>query len=182
MDEIVDILDAAGNSTGKTTMKSEAHRKGLFHPTVHIWFYTAEGLLLLQKRSKNKDTFPALWDVSVAGHMGAGESALKSAIREVKEEIGLTILETYLKKIGYFKSVQRHHEELYDCEYHHTFLCPLRVALKDLTLQENEVDDLKLIPISTFYIELTDVHLCKQFVPHDWAYYQTVMQAIRAVL
>ncbi|MEX0314176.1 MAG: hydrolase, partial [Allomuricauda sp.] len=71
MDELVDILDDNGNPTGRTCLKSEAHRKGLFHPTIHVWFYTSEGQILFQKRADNKDTFPSLWDVSVAGHIGA---------------------------------------------------------------------------------------------------------------
>ncbi|MEA1786876.1 NUDIX domain-containing protein [Arenibacter sp. GZD96] len=182
MDEFVDILDAAGNDTGATAKKSEAHRKGLFHPTVHVWFYTFSGEILVQKRAKTKDTFPSLWDVSVAGHIAAGESAPKAALREVKEEIGLTILETDLKKIGYFKSVHRHSTALYDCEYQHTFICPLQVPIDTLFLQKSEVDDLKLISISTFNSELKDAYLRKQYVPHDWVYYKTIIQAITQVL
>ncbi len=30
MDELVDILDAEGNFTGQTAMKSKAHKHGLF--------------------------------------------------------------------------------------------------------------------------------------------------------
>ena len=61
MDELVDILDAAGNYTGKIAMKSEAHRNGLFHPTVHVWFYTKNGQILIQQRAENKETHPLLW-------------------------------------------------------------------------------------------------------------------------
>lgn len=178
MDEMVDVLDAFGNGTGKTVMKSEAHRKGLFHPTVHIWFYTHDGHILLQKRAKGKDTFPSLWDVSVAGHMGAGESVLKSALREVKEEIGLGILETDLKKIGYFKSVHAHAQDLLDCEYHHTFACRLAVPFQELVPQQGEVDALKLIPITAFTEELGNTDLSPNYVPHDRDYYQTIIEAI----
>jgi isopentenyl-diphosphate delta-isomerase len=85
MDELIDILNADGVPLGKTAMKSKAHKKGLFHATVHIWFYTEDGKLLIQKRTSNKDTHPGLWDVSVAGHIGSGESIIDSAIREVQE-------------------------------------------------------------------------------------------------
>ncbi|MEX0360286.1 MAG: hydrolase, partial [Allomuricauda sp.] len=51
MDELVDILDENGNLTGRTCLKSEAHLKGYFHPTVHVWFYTADGKVLFQKRA-----------------------------------------------------------------------------------------------------------------------------------
>ena len=74
MDELIDILDANGNLTNRTAMKSKAHKNGWYHQTVHVWFYTLDGKILLQQRSKNKDVFPLLWDVSVAGHIGAGEN------------------------------------------------------------------------------------------------------------
>ena len=94
MDERVDILNEQGKPTGESCLKSEAHRKGLLHPTVHIWLYTTDGRVLIQKRGKNKATHPLLWDVSVAGHVAAGEEIVSAAIREVEEEIGLTILES----------------------------------------------------------------------------------------
>ena len=81
MDELIDILDSNGDFTGKTAMKSEAHKNGWFHATVHIWFYTTDGKILLQQRGKHKETHPLLWDVSVAGHVGAGEAIETSAIR-----------------------------------------------------------------------------------------------------
>ena len=54
MDELVDILNSDGDYTGEQIMKSEAHKKGLYHPTVHIWFYTSDGKVLIQKRSSDK--------------------------------------------------------------------------------------------------------------------------------
>jgi len=149
MDELVDILDSKGNSTGRTALKSEAHKKGLFHPTVHVWFYTKNSEVLLQKRGKTKTTFPLLWDVSVAGHIEAGESIENAALREVKEEIGLTIFQNNLQKIGIFKSIQKHAKNLIDCEFHHCFISKLNVSLEQLTKQESEVTSLDLVPLSS---------------------------------
>ena len=91
MDEYLDIWNDIGLPTGKKCLKDEAHQKGWFHPTVHIWFYTDTPSLLLQKRGLSKQTYPGFWDVSVAGHVSAGETILEGALREVKEEIGLDI-------------------------------------------------------------------------------------------
>lgn len=41
-----------------------------------------------------KDTFPGLWDVSVGGHVTAGEGSLETAIKETREELGLSCDET----------------------------------------------------------------------------------------
>lgn len=179
MDERIDILDAEGNFTGKTAMKSEAHKMGWFHPTVHIWFYTADAKVLLQQRGKDKDTHPLLWDVSVAGHVGAGETIVLSAQREVKEEIGLNISVEQLEKIGVFKSVQKHHENVTDCEFHHTFLCELQVPLAHLSKQESEVEALALVPLLQFAEESWGMAHLKKYVPHATDYYATIIKAIK---
>lgn len=182
MDEEIDILDASGQYTGKTALKSEAHRLGLFHPTVHIWFFTTSGQVLLQRRGKGKDTHPLLWDVSVAGHVGAGEDILKAALREVHEEIGLEIGEAQLEKVGTFKSVQRHGEEFTDCEYHHTFICELKLPFTVLKKQESEVDALKLVALPLFAEEVWGLANPGKYVPHQTSYYKAVIKAIKSRL
>lgn len=177
MDELIDILDANGKPKGTALMKSEAHRRGLFHSTVHIWFYTLEGHVLVQQRGRKKNTYPLLWDVSVAGHVGAGETIEDSAVREVQEEIGLKITPIDLQKIGVFKSIQKHAENLTDCEFHHTFLCKMTKPVEDLKKQESEVEDLAFIPISIFKRELTQTGTNK-YVPHKKAYYETIVKSI----
>lgn len=179
MDELVDILDAEGNFTGQTAMKSKAHESGLFHPTVHIWFYTKNAQILLQQRGKEKDTYPLLWDVSVAGHIGAGEDVITAGIREVSEEIGLDITKNELQKIGVFKSVQKHQNELIDCEFHHTYLCELKTPLSNLKKQDSEVNDLKLISLIRFSEETWGMANLAKYVPHDSAYYKAIITAIK---
>ena len=105
MDEFIDILTAEGLPTGNTALKSEAHKKGWFHATAHIWFFTTDDQILLQKRALTKKVFPGIWDISVAGHIGAGEKILQGAKREILEEIGLELQEKDLIKIGTFDSV-----------------------------------------------------------------------------
>ncbi|MFS4468115.1 NUDIX hydrolase [Maribacter sp. 2210JD10-5] len=178
MDELIDILDSEGNPLGKTAMKSEVHKMGWFHRTVHIWFHTSDGRVLLQQRGKNKDAHPLLWDVSVAGHVSAGEPIETAALREVEEEIGLEILTNDLYKIGVFKSIQKHHERFIDHEFHHTFLCELKMPLEKLTKQESEVASLKLIPLSTFKSNLEDKKRSVTYVPHEKRYYKTIINAI----
>ena len=182
MDELVDILDSEGNFTGQTAMKSKAHKHGLFHPTVHVWFYTQNGQLLIQQRGKEKDTHPLLWDVSVAGHIGAGEDFESSAIREVSEEIGLEITTNELQKIGVFKSVQKHHDNLIDCEFHHTYLCELKVPLSNLKKQESEVEGLKLISLIQFSEETWGMANPEKYVPHKVEYYKSIIKAIKKKL
>ncbi|MEK6155670.1 NUDIX domain-containing protein [Flavobacteriaceae bacterium 3-367] len=178
MDELIDILNSDGTPTGKTAMKSEAHRKGLFHPTIHVWFYTQDGRILLQQRGRNKSTFPLLWDVSVAGHIGAGEEIALAALREVQEEIGLAIEAKDLEKIGFFKAFHSHSETLIDREFHHSFLCELKVPLAQLRKQESEVEALRLIPLDQFARE----HGSDRYVPSSTDYYTKVVTEIQKKL
>lgn len=178
MDELIDILDSDGNITGTTAMKSAAHKNGWFHQTVHIWFYTSSGEILMQQRGKSKDIYPLLWDVSVAGHIGSGEVILTAAQREVMEEIGLTISKNELHKIGIFKSFKEHKADLIDSEFHHTFITKLKVPFTALQKQDSEVEQLKLITIQQFKNALNNVTKFS-YVPHSSLYYETIYKQIQ---
>ncbi len=182
MDELVDILDSEGNMTGKTALKSVVHQKGLCHQTVHIWFYTSDGKVLLQQRGKDKETHPMLWDVSVAGHIGAGEAIETAAIREIQEEIGLTVSAKKLQKIGFFPSFFKHNEGLIDNEFHHSFICELKEPLKSLQKQESEVRALQLVTIDEFKMVLGNKESPKRFVPHEGTYYERIIDEIEKII
>lgn len=148
MDELVDILTPDGKPTGKTALKSEAHKNGWFHATVHVWLFTSDKEILLQKRAQTKKVFPGLWDISVAGHIGAGEKILESAKREVFEEIGLELEEKDLIKIGTRIHQVKHKNGIIDNEHHHVFIAELKTPLSRLTIQKEEVSDIKLFNLS----------------------------------
>ena len=149
MDELIDILTPEGKSTGKTALKSEAHKNGWFHATVHIWLFTSDEKILLQKRALTKKVFPGLWDISVAGHIAAGEEVLTSAKREVFEEIGLQLEEKDLIKIGTRIHQVSHANGIQDNEHHHVFIARLKTHLSELTIQKEEVDEIMLFDLST---------------------------------
>ncbi len=177
-DELIDILDNAGRPTGEIQLKSEAHRLGLYHASVHIWFYTKEREILFQKRADDKDTFPGLWDVSVAGHIGAGEIPENAALREIKEEIGVSVTKKDLEFIGIYLAEKVPKPDLFDNEFHHIFLSRLKVSTTTLTLQKEEVSDTVLIPIDTLKSFLQNPEKANEFVPHDKAYYTFILKEI----
>jgi isopentenyl-diphosphate Delta-isomerase len=71
--------------------RSEVHRLGLMHRAVHVLVFNAAGQIFLQKRSMSKDRQPGLWDSSASGHLDRGETYDACAVREVREEIGLSL-------------------------------------------------------------------------------------------
>ncbi|MFY7672307.1 NUDIX hydrolase [Tenacibaculum sp. MEBiC06402] len=179
MDELIDIVDEQGNYTGKTCLKSEAHKFGYFHPTVHIWIYTPQREILLQKRALTKKVFPGLWDISVAGHIAAGEKIEIAALREVEEEIGFIIEPQNLKKIGTRKHQVHHANGIIDNEFHHVFISELTVPVSKLVIQESEVAELKLFNLEILKNTSAYENI---LLPQYSDYYKTVFNAINSGL
>ena len=91
--ELFEVLNEDGTSSGHIKERSLVHRDGDWHGTVHTWIARRRPdggwQLLFQKRSSEKESFPGKLDISSAGHRQAGEEALPTAVRELKEELGL---------------------------------------------------------------------------------------------
>lgn len=93
MAEILDIVDENGEPTGETIDRETAHNKGIRHRTAHVWIFRESGgrvQVLLQKRADNKASYPGCYDISSAGHIPAGVDYIPSALRELKEELGVS--------------------------------------------------------------------------------------------
>ena len=180
MDEWVDIVDRSGQRTGKAVLKSDAHREGYLHPTVHIWCYAEDGLVLLQKRGAFKTTFPLMWDVSVAGHIGAGEEPIAAALREIKEEIGISVQAAQLQKMGLFQEMHRHENGIIDAELHHIYILKLDSKTTDLKLQPEELEALEWWDLEKLKQAVRNRIGKENIVPHELSYYEAVIRAIEA--
>ncbi|MDP6922673.1 MAG: NUDIX domain-containing protein [Lutibacter sp.] len=177
MDEWVDILDANAEKTGKSCLKSHAHKKGLLHASVHLWIVNEHQEILIQQRATSKETFPGLWDVSVAGHVASGESPEKAVVRETEEEIGLLIKPRDLVYIGTVNNKIEHHPSLIDHELHHVYYCQVNIETNSCTLQKTEVAAIRLVPLEQLR---TDIIKNKgDFAPHGKDYYPWVLQSIK---
>ena len=180
MDELLDIVTKQGQPTGKTALKSEAHAKGLYHNTIHLWLYTSRGEILLQQRSHKKIIFPLLWDVSVAGHIDAGETFIEAALRETEEEIGLKLAPNNLQHIGTFLHETSYADgKIQDNEFHQVYIAKLNVSLNVLVKQESEVEALKLVTLEDFEALLKNSRTNMHFVTSNYDYYLKVHKAIK---
>lgn len=97
-DEPFVVVDENDRVIGSET-RAKVHGNNLLHRAVHLFLFNRTGELLLQKRSRWKDRHPNLWDSSAAGHVGAGEEYDQTAVRELREELGITAELTPIAKI-----------------------------------------------------------------------------------
>lgn len=146
--EYIDILTPEGEPTGESKLKEQIHIDGDWHRAVHIWIINSNNEVLMQRRAKTKINHPDMWDISAAGHVSAGESAITSALREIKEEIGVTVLESELEFIGELTSQSIQNDGTYiNNEYNNVYLLREDIPLSEMIKQDEEVDDLKYITL-----------------------------------
>lgn len=89
-EDIFDIVNERDEVIGRAR-RSEVHARGLLHRAIHVLVFNSRGEIFLQKRSLKKDRQPGVWDSSCSGHVDAGENYDQTAVRELREEIGLQL-------------------------------------------------------------------------------------------
>jgi isopentenyldiphosphate isomerase len=90
LDEILSVVNESDQVVGQAR-RGDIHQQRLMHRSVHLLILNRAGDVLLQKRSILKDCCPGYWDSSAAGHVEAGESYDQCLMREVTEELGITL-------------------------------------------------------------------------------------------
>ncbi len=89
-EEMFDVVNERDEVVGHRP-RSEVHRLGLKHRAVHVLVFNAGGGIFLQKRSMKKDRQPGVWDSSASGHVDSDEDYDACAVRELREELGLSL-------------------------------------------------------------------------------------------
>ncbi len=186
-----------------TASREEVHKKGYWHETFHFWLIAeidGEHFLYFQLRSEDKKDYPGLLDITAAGHLLYNES-VEDGIREVKEEIGLTVAIEELDYLGVFP-YEKEWRDFIDKEHAHVFLLNRKILLHEFTLQPEEVSGVYLVPLDGFMdlwfenqsqtilidgviqsmegkMEASKRKVNKtNFVPHREDFYKDVLQAI----
>ena len=169
MEEKYDVYTRDGKYLGtKTCTECHELNPGFYHKPAWTWCYNSNGEILVQKRSMRVKNFPGCWDMPCAGHIDAGETAKNGAIRETKEELGVDVNEEDMEFM--FEYV-----EDFTWEIGQVFFFKLDKTESELTLQEEEVDEVKWLSFEDF-IELL---YSDKFVPLDKAYKDMVVEKLR---
>lgn len=169
MEEIFDIYTRDGKHIGAKE-ESICHSKnpGFYHKPVWIWIINSKKEVLIQKRTAYMKNHPNKWDMSSAGHVILGETAIQGAIREVYEELGIKTKESDYKFI---------------CEYiadkffeiAQLYLLKLDLDITKLKLQKEEVLEVKWLGYDNF----KKVFFSKDFVPFDDDYRELVLKLLK---
>ena len=121
--ELFPIVDEEGRVLGKAT-RGECHDGSKrLHPVVHLHVFNSAGELYLQKRPEWKDIQPGKWDTAVGGHIDYGETPEKALLREVREELGITVFTPQRLGMYVFESLRERElvyvfRTVYDGEIH----------------------------------------------------------------
>ncbi len=157
--EYLDLVDENGLPAGGIVSRSEAHEKGLPHRTAHVWVVREEEghfQVLLQKRSMEKDSFPGMYDTSSAGHIPAGSEVMDSALRELREELGIEASPAQLSFAGTFRvrfEKEFHGKIFRDNEFANVFVYREPVDISLLTLQKSEVEEVRWFDLEDVWRE-----------------------------
>ena len=125
--EYWDLYDSERKPLNRVHKRGEAFSEGEYYVCAEVWVKDSKGRFLITKRHPGKKA-GNLWEFTGGGTL-AGESTLRSAVRELKEETGigaskseLRLFATYRKK-NYFQDL---------------FLLSRDVDISDVVLQPDE--------------------------------------------
>lgn len=97
--ELWDVLDREGKPKGRTIERGQPLRPGDYHLVIHIWIFDTKARFLIQKRAEGVLLFPDIW-AATGGSALAGEGSETAAIRELREELGITAVPGEMRKIS----------------------------------------------------------------------------------
>lgn len=173
----IDIFDESMHYLG-TMEKSQAHQAGHWHKSVHVWITDGENVLL-QLRAPEKKSFPNKWDISVAGHVDAGETPLQAAQREFHEELGIPwsfgdIDYACMLKSGTIENNQPAKEFMF------LYFVKQNLDLTQLHLPKHEVAAVKYMPYDEFIAEFMQDN--NEFIPYPREYKAAVQSGLERLV
>lgn len=172
-EEFLDVLDSNGSPTGVAKPRSEIHKAGDWHRAVHVWIINGQGELLVQKRSLNKESNPNKWDISVAGHLSAGETSGATALKEIKEEMGLVVSKAKLQLL--FRLTQQkvlNNGTYLNNEFNDVYLLKHDLDSSQAKFQVEEISEIKWIKVSELERVLQEQD--QNYVQHDEEYAELI--------
>lgn len=136
--ELLRVVDENGNNTNEILEREELHNRNKLHNEVTIYIINNKGEVLIQRRSKKRRFSPNKLGV-IAGHVLYNEDPTSSAVRELKEEVGLKIKKEDIHPLCNKYLVK----EEYNNHYMYPFYVVSNKEAKDFIIQKEELTKVK---------------------------------------
>ncbi len=149
--DMVDIVDEHDNFV-RIASRSEMRQHLLPHRGVFIFVFNSKGELFIHQRTADKDIYPSMWALCVGGGVDSGESYDEAAVRETKEEIGVSPDLKLLFKTRYTSDLDDAFCQIYSCVHDGPF-----------TLQKSEIVQGEFVPLDNLNILFKE----REFCPDD---------------
>lgn len=141
--ELIDIYDENNKSLNKKIDRKLAHEQGLWHRESVVIVLNEKNQILLQKRSYKRHNYPGKWGL-MAGHVQAGDTPKKTAVRELMEEIGLAVLQKDLRFLQiYVKNSKSNKAFIY------IYVVKTNKKVKDYIIQKEELSKVQYFSIDS---------------------------------
>jgi isopentenyldiphosphate isomerase len=153
MEEMLDVLDERGIKTGEALPRSEVHKRGLWHRIIVVAIINEKNEILIQQRSHNKKKNPDMWDISVTGHLSAGQDSLMAATREISEEVSVSLgYSVDVKDFRFmfsFKKEEKVNDDYMDRQFYDFFILrQFGLNETNIRFQSEEVQAIKFVTIN----------------------------------
>ena len=134
MEEYWDVYDKNRVFQNRTIRRGDSFAEGEYYVCCEVWLQNSKGEMLVTQRHPSKKA-GGLWEF-VGGGVLAGETTAQAAVREVKEEIGITLTNDELSLLD----VYRHRNYFLDI-----YLVKIDVDIQRLVLNRTETVDAKWV-------------------------------------
>ncbi|MBW2968341.1 NUDIX domain-containing protein [Candidatus Woesearchaeota archaeon] len=158
--EFLSVVDGNDVVLGFST-REDIRRRGLNYRCVQVLLFNAKDELLLCRRPTHKKKFANQW-AAVMGHVRRGESYAEAAVREVKEELGVTVKLSRVTKFSMLEGPCRIFQEIHS-----------GYVTQQITPDQTEISEVK--PIA-----LKDLRTDMVMVPNKYA--PPFVEAVRAYM
>lgn len=140
----------------RTLVREDNIPNGVFHLVCEILVKHTDGTYLLMQRDRKKP-FGGMWEATAGGSALRGETPLECAVRELREETGIILLD--LKEVG--KVVSPRTRSIYV-----EFICITDWDKDNISLQEGETIAFKWVSCA----ELTDMRNNELVTKRMWKF------------
>ena len=148
-EELLEVLNENGVGTGRPETRKNVHLQGLWHRAIIVAIVNQDNQILIQKRSKNKEKFPGLWDLSVAGHVPFGHDSVSCAASETMEEIGYMLPKVVQLRDFRFMTSFRNQLSISDTfienQFYDFFIYNAEIDPSKIHVQKEEVEEVKFV-------------------------------------